>query len=77
MCVCFFLPWCVQNGKEISQGHTLILKDATFDNAGTYTCVVTVPEIEGMETSATLGVNVEGESDRTCWILNITLLAVI
>ncbi|XP_029302054.1 melanoma cell adhesion molecule b isoform X2 [Cottoperca gobio] len=45
---------------EVSVGHSLILKDATFDTAGTYTCVVTVPEIEGMETSGTLDVNVQG-----------------
>lgn len=41
-------------------GHSLNLKDASFDTAGTYKCVVTVPEFEGMETSNTLNVNVNG-----------------
>ncbi|KAM9359746.1 melanoma cell adhesion molecule b isoform 2-T2 [Symphorus nematophorus] len=49
-----------KDGKEVMKGHTLTLKDATFDKAGTYVCVVTVPEIEGMETRGTLLVNVQG-----------------
>ena len=39
------------------------MKDATFDTAGTYECVVTVPEIEGMETRGTVHINVQGKSD--------------
>uniref|UniRef100_A0A3Q1I307 Ig-like domain-containing protein n=2 Tax=Anabas testudineus TaxID=64144 RepID=A0A3Q1I307_ANATE len=49
-----------KNGKEVLQGHTLNLKNASFDTAGTYVCVVTVPEIKGMETSATFQVDVKG-----------------
>ncbi|XP_029374194.1 melanoma cell adhesion molecule b isoform X3 [Echeneis naucrates] len=49
-----------KDGQEILKGHTLILKDATFDTAGTYVCVVTVPEIEDMETRGSLHVNVKG-----------------
>ncbi|XP_045929220.1 melanoma cell adhesion molecule b isoform X3 [Micropterus dolomieu] len=49
-----------KNGEKVSQGNSLILKDATFDTAGTYVCVVTVPEIEGMETNGKLQVNVQG-----------------
>ncbi|XP_071376643.1 melanoma cell adhesion molecule b isoform X3 [Centroberyx affinis] len=49
-----------KNGAEVSKGHTLTLKDAAFDTAGTYVCVVTVPEIEGMETSGVLRVLVLG-----------------
>uniref|UniRef100_A0A7N9AXL4 Melanoma cell adhesion molecule b n=1 Tax=Mastacembelus armatus TaxID=205130 RepID=A0A7N9AXL4_9TELE len=49
-----------KNGEEVFTGHTVTLKDVTFDNTGTYTCVVTVPEIEGMETSGTLDVRVAG-----------------
>ncbi|XP_069390645.1 melanoma cell adhesion molecule b isoform X2 [Paralichthys olivaceus] len=49
-----------KDGKEISRGHTWTLAEATFDTAGTYVCMVTVPDIEGMETSGTLHVNVEG-----------------
>ncbi|XP_034557204.1 melanoma cell adhesion molecule b isoform X4 [Notolabrus celidotus] len=48
-----------KNGKEISKGHILTVKDASFEEAGTYTCVVTVPEIEGMETSENLLINVQ------------------
>ncbi|XP_042342562.1 melanoma cell adhesion molecule b [Plectropomus leopardus] len=49
-----------KDGQEVSMDHTLTLRDATFDTAGTYMCVVTVTEIEGMETSGTLNVNVQG-----------------
>ncbi|XP_057695816.1 melanoma cell adhesion molecule b isoform X1 [Corythoichthys intestinalis] len=49
-----------KDGQEVSVGHTLRLKDATFDLAGTYTCVVTVPEIDGMEKMQPLRVNVKG-----------------
>lgn len=55
-----FIP-DVQNGAEVSKGHILRLMNATYDTAGTYVCVVTVPEIEGMETTGTLKVNVQGE----------------
>lgn len=53
----------MQDGNEVSTGHSLIVKDVTFDHAGIYTCVVSAPEIEGMETSSNLQVNVKGESD--------------
>ncbi|XP_061538051.1 melanoma cell adhesion molecule b isoform X2 [Phycodurus eques] len=49
-----------KDGREVSVGHTLTVKDATFDTAGTYKCVVTVPEIDGMERMETLRVNVKG-----------------
>lgn len=52
----------MQNGEEVAKGHTLILKDAMFNTAGTYVCKVTVPEIDGMETSGMLTVDVKGES---------------
>ncbi|XP_044210167.1 melanoma cell adhesion molecule b isoform X1 [Thunnus albacares] len=48
-----------KDGQQVSKGHTLTLKDATFNAAGTYMCVVTVPEIDGMETSGTLHVYVQ------------------
>ncbi|XP_041850095.1 melanoma cell adhesion molecule b isoform X6 [Melanotaenia boesemani] len=52
-----------KNGQEVSEGHTLILKNVTFDTAGVYKCVVTVPEIEGMTTSSSLRVHVEGQPE--------------
>lgn len=61
----FFSPLFVQNKKQISQGNVLVLKDATFDTAGTYVCVVTVPEIEGMKKNGTLRVNVQGKYTLT------------
>lgn len=54
----------LQNGKEVSKGHHLNLKDVTYDDAGTYVCVVTVPEIEGMQSKASLQVHVQGELDN-------------
>lgn len=52
----------VQNKKEISRGHELVVDRMTFDEAGTYVCVISVPEIEGMDTSGTLRVQVKGKS---------------
>lgn len=54
----------MQNKKEVAKGHTLTLKGATFDTAGKYTCVVTVPEIEGMKTSGSLHIHVQGTYDH-------------
>ncbi|XP_010792110.1 cell surface glycoprotein MUC18 isoform X2 [Notothenia coriiceps] len=52
-----------KDGEKFSMGHSLNLKPATFDTAGTYKCVVTVPELEGMETSDTIHVKVNGPPD--------------
>ncbi|XP_029027041.1 cell surface glycoprotein MUC18-like isoform X2 [Betta splendens] len=49
-----------KDGEEVFQGHTLMVKEVTLDSAGTYLCKVTVPEIEGMETSTTLHAYVKG-----------------
>ncbi|XP_061575324.1 melanoma cell adhesion molecule b isoform X3 [Cololabis saira] len=50
----------LKNGKEVSRGHTLNLKKMTYDMAGQYVCVVSVPEIQGMQTNSTLHVHVKG-----------------
>ncbi|KAM6932240.1 melanoma cell adhesion molecule b isoform 2-T2 [Lycodopsis pacificus] len=55
----------LKDGKAVSMGNSLILKDATFDSAGQYVCVVTVPEIVGMKTSGTLHVEVQGPPEIT------------
>ncbi|XP_008423864.1 melanoma cell adhesion molecule b isoform X2 [Poecilia reticulata] len=49
-----------KNGKEVEKGHHLSLKAVTYDTAGTYDCVVTVPEIQGMQANASLQVTVQG-----------------
>ncbi|XP_053176738.1 melanoma cell adhesion molecule b [Scomber japonicus] len=54
-----------KDGQEISKGNTLNLKDATVDTAGMYKCVVTAPEIEGMETSGMLEVYVQSPPEIT------------
>ncbi|KAM4627451.1 melanoma cell adhesion molecule b [Polymixia lowei] len=54
-----------KDGEEITQGHDLTLEDAMFSTAGTYVCVVTVPQITGMETSGTLRVLVHGPPEIT------------
>lgn len=51
----------VQDGLQISTGHILSLKDATFDKAGTYDCVVSAHEIQDMRTNGTLVVQVLGK----------------
>ncbi|XP_068173507.1 melanoma cell adhesion molecule b isoform X2 [Antennarius striatus] len=50
----------LKDGEEISKDHSLMLKNVSFDTAGTYKCVVTVPEIEGMGTSGSLLVHIQG-----------------
>ncbi|XP_069004139.1 melanoma cell adhesion molecule b isoform X2 [Embiotoca jacksoni] len=55
----------LKDGEEVSKGNTLIVKNATFDTAGAYVCVVTVPEIEGMESSSTLHAYVKGRPEIT------------
>nr|XP_023822815.1 cell surface glycoprotein MUC18 [Salvelinus alpinus] len=46
--------------KKLQRAHTLTLKDAVFDMAGTYVCVVKVPSLGGLETSGSLRVFVQG-----------------
>ncbi|KAM9317683.1 melanoma cell adhesion molecule b isoform 2-T2 [Pholidichthys leucotaenia] len=52
-----------KDGKVVSKSHTLTIKDVTFDTAGTYKCVVSVPEIEGMESRGVLPVYVQGSPE--------------
>ncbi|XP_041729630.1 cell surface glycoprotein MUC18 isoform X2 [Coregonus clupeaformis] len=49
-----------KKGEKVAEGHTLTLKDAVFDMAGTYVCVVKVPSLKGLETSGSLHVLVQG-----------------
>ncbi|XP_021437589.2 cell surface glycoprotein MUC18 isoform X1 [Oncorhynchus mykiss] len=49
-----------KKGEHFAEGHTLTLKDAVFDMAGTYVCVVKVPSLEGLETSGSLHVHIQG-----------------
>ncbi|XP_032402004.1 melanoma cell adhesion molecule b isoform X1 [Xiphophorus hellerii] len=49
-----------KNGKEVEKGHHLNLKAVTYDTAGTYVCVVTVPEIQAMQANASLQLTVQG-----------------
>lgn len=51
----------VQDGLQISTGHVLTLKNATFDKAGTYDCIVSSNEIQDMWTNGTLVVQVLGK----------------
>lgn len=53
-------PMSVQDGVQIAEGHVLVLEDATFDTAGTYQCVIAVPEMQ-MQTSGLLLVKVRGK----------------
>uniref|UniRef100_A0A3P9ISZ6 Melanoma cell adhesion molecule b n=1 Tax=Oryzias latipes TaxID=8090 RepID=A0A3P9ISZ6_ORYLA len=57
----------LKDGEEVSKGHILNLKAQSLDTAGTYVCVVTVPEIEGMETSSSLRVFVKSECNEQ-WV---------
>ncbi|KAM6959261.1 melanoma cell adhesion molecule b [Aplochiton taeniatus] len=54
-----------KNGDQVAEGHTLTLKDVGYDTAGTYDCVVTVPQLEVLKTSRTLKVLVQGPPEIT------------
>lgn len=54
-------PLFVQNKEEISREHKLVVDSMTYDKAGTYVCVISVPEMEGMDTNGTLRVQVQGK----------------
>ncbi|RVE64785.1 hypothetical protein OJAV_G00129460 [Oryzias javanicus] len=49
----------LKDGEEVAKGHIVTLKATSIDTAGTYMCVVTVPEVDGMETNNTLRVFVK------------------
>ncbi|XP_043976507.1 melanoma cell adhesion molecule b isoform X2 [Gambusia affinis] len=49
-----------KDGKEVEKGHHLNLKAVTYDTAGTYVCVVTVPDIQAMQANASLQLTVQG-----------------
>lgn len=61
----------LQNGKEVEKGHHLNIKAVTYDTAGTYVCVVTVPEIQAMQANASLQLTVQGESDNKAAYLEL------
>ncbi|KAK7882118.1 hypothetical protein WMY93_028292 [Mugilogobius chulae] len=52
-----------KDGEQVAKGPTLVLPNATFGAAGTYVCVVTAQEVEGVETSGALRVHVQGQPD--------------
>ncbi|KAI4900713.1 hypothetical protein NFI96_029146 [Prochilodus magdalenae] len=49
-----------KNGAEITKGNVLHLQDATFDTAGHYHCVVTVPALPGLHTRGSVHIIVQG-----------------
>lgn len=52
---------CVQDGQQVGQGHTLHLKDATYETTGEYICEVTVPSLPALHTSGTVHIIVQGQ----------------
>ncbi|XP_015235915.1 PREDICTED: cell surface glycoprotein MUC18 isoform X1 [Cyprinodon variegatus] len=50
----------LKDGKEVSRGHFLNLANVTYEDAGTYVCVVTVPSVKGMQTNSSLQVHIQG-----------------
>lgn len=54
-------PLFLQDKKEISREHKLVVDSMTFDKAGMYVCKISVPEIEGMNTVESLRVQVQGK----------------
>lgn len=57
---CVFVV-CAQDGQQVGQGHTLHLKDATYETTGEYVCEVTVPSLPSLHTSGTVHIIVQGQ----------------
>ncbi|XP_056468170.1 melanoma cell adhesion molecule b isoform X3 [Gadus chalcogrammus] len=53
----------MKNGVKVATGNILSLRDVVYDMAGTYECMVTVPQLVGMETSAAFQLIVEGSPE--------------
>uniref|UniRef100_A0A8C2WKS7 Melanoma cell adhesion molecule a n=1 Tax=Cyclopterus lumpus TaxID=8103 RepID=A0A8C2WKS7_CYCLU len=49
-----------KNGKQVGNGNTLHLKDATYDTTGEYICEVTVPSLPALHTSGSVHIIVQG-----------------
>lgn len=48
-----------KNGELVAEGH-LLKMEAGLESSGTYVCVVTVPDLEGLETSGAIRISVHG-----------------
>ncbi|XP_035482748.1 cell surface glycoprotein MUC18 [Scophthalmus maximus] len=49
-----------KDGKQVSQGNTLHLQDATYATTGEYICEVTVPSLPALHTSGSVHIVVQG-----------------
>ncbi|KAM7397530.1 hypothetical protein PAMA_005705 [Pampus argenteus] len=49
-----------KNGKQVGNGNTLHLQDATYETTGEYTCEVTVPSLPSLHTSGSVHIIVQG-----------------
>uniref|UniRef100_A0A8C2WN93 Melanoma cell adhesion molecule a n=1 Tax=Cyclopterus lumpus TaxID=8103 RepID=A0A8C2WN93_CYCLU len=61
--------------KQVGNGNTLHLKDATYDTTGEYICEVTVPSLPALHTSGSVHIIVQGASGilGLCLILQTLL----
>ncbi|XP_059208276.1 cell surface glycoprotein MUC18 isoform X2 [Centropristis striata] len=49
-----------KDGKQVGQGNTLHLQDATYETSGEYICEVTVPSLPALHTSGSVHIIVQG-----------------
>ncbi|XP_035034447.1 cell surface glycoprotein MUC18 isoform X2 [Hippoglossus stenolepis] len=49
-----------KDGKQVGEGNTLHLQDATYDTTGEYKCEVTVPSLPALKTSGSVNIIVQG-----------------
>ncbi|XP_008304762.1 cell surface glycoprotein MUC18 [Stegastes partitus] len=49
-----------KDGKQVGQGNTLHLQDATYETSGEYICEVTVPALPALHTSGSVHIIVQG-----------------
>ncbi|XP_038563643.1 cell surface glycoprotein MUC18 isoform X1 [Micropterus salmoides] len=49
-----------KDGQQVGKGHTLHLKDATYETSGEYVCEVTVPLLPALHTSGSVNIIVQG-----------------
>ncbi|XP_036381592.1 cell surface glycoprotein MUC18 isoform X1 [Megalops cyprinoides] len=50
----------LKDGKQVGEGHELLLHNVSFDAAGEYVCEVTAPSLAGLQTSGSVLIIVQG-----------------
>ncbi|KAF0023031.1 hypothetical protein F2P81_025012 [Scophthalmus maximus] len=66
-----------KDGKQVSQGNTLHLQDATYATTGEYICEVTVPSLPALHTSGSVHIVVQAEGSGIIIVVIIVCLLLL